>query len=167
MRTLAANAQGADPNLACTAVLGGFGALGNFEKAQKWLSNKLWEDWVPVPVDIHDKGDLKSVIFAKFKSQAERDTAIGLIKSSNDSVSGTEVWAKPEVPLEQRVVKDIAFGAKHVMSEVCGGIDAACGSKSMTAEHVEQQALQKRWCFKLSWWRRTLSSNTEMAGKNT
>lgn len=104
-----------DPQQHLTAVVGGLQSMGDFESASRWVSGKLWRSYGPSPIDVYKKGDFSGMVFAKFLSQTDRDTAISLLHNTND---GT--WAKPDMPLEERIVRKIILGAKYIMSTKWG-----------------------------------------------
>ena len=61
------------------------------------------------------KGDFKGLVFTKFGSQTERDRAVEILHKS--SAGSKEVWARPDFPLDKRIVRGIAFGTKYIMSK--------------------------------------------------
>ena len=108
--------NGEPSNYECTAVLGGLAALTGRDEAVTWLSDKLWSLYGPKPVESYCKGDFKGILFAKFASKGERDTAVALLRSAGYEHEGKKVWAKPDMPLEARTVRSFVFAAKNVMN---------------------------------------------------
>ena len=100
-----------------TAVLGGLSSFPGEAEAFQWLEAKLWDLYGPGPTKMYTKGDFKGMIFAKFKSKEDRDTAVDLIRSMARSYDDPEVWAKPDMLLAPRTIRSIVFGTKHAMTE--------------------------------------------------
>ena len=103
-------------DVGCTAVVGGLATLLNFDAAKNWVYNKLWELHGPITKDIYPKGDFKNIVFVKFSTKGECDKAIQLLRQAQCKEGGNDVWAKPEKPLEVRVLRSIVFGTKHDMT---------------------------------------------------
>ena len=59
-----------------TAVLGGLSSMSSVNDAWFWLSNKMWDLYGPQPTEVYSKGEFRGIIFAKFDSNAERDSAV-------------------------------------------------------------------------------------------
>ena len=100
-----------------TVIIGGLGTLSSVEEAKKWITDQLWHLYGPQPGDIFTKGDFKSVIFAKFASKGQRDTAANLLQKARMTEGGSPVWARPDHPLEMRVLRSLVFGTKYVMKQ--------------------------------------------------
>ena len=98
----------------CTAVLGGFSSFENLEAAEKWLSEKLWDEWLPTAGNIFCKGEFKGIFYAKFGTTAERDSVVNWFRKSSIKLQGHPVWSKPDLPLHQRIIKSLLFGTKHI-----------------------------------------------------
>ena len=96
-----------------TAVLGGLSFLPGEAEASQWLEDKLWEAYGPTPIRMYTKGDFKGMLFARFGSKEDRDTAVSVIRSLARSHDKLEVWAKPDRVLAQRTVHSIVFGTKY------------------------------------------------------
>jgi hypothetical protein len=101
----------------CTAVVGGLGILGAADSAIKWVENKLWWANAPQPVQTYTKGDnFNGLVFAKFTTEAERDSAVDTIRKAKDKMSdGAEVRASPDRPVEERTVRQVLYGAKKLV----------------------------------------------------
>ena len=100
-----------------TAVLGGLSCLSGEAEAYQWLEDKLWDLYGPTPTHKYIKGDFKGIIFAKFHSKEDRDTAVALIRSMIRTHEDPEVWAKPDMLLAPRTLRSTVFGIKYAMVE--------------------------------------------------
>lgn len=104
----------------CTAVVGGLGISWSMHEAEQWLKDKLWHIGGLQPVEVFAKGDFKGLLFAKFGSKANRDDAVSALQRAGIKEGDRKVWAKPDLPLEKRVVKAFVFGLKYAMVEKWG-----------------------------------------------
>ena len=68
----------------------------------------------PKPLEIYPKGDFKMMLFMRFASKAQCDTATSLLKNARRLREGKTVWARPELPIEQRVAESFLFGCKKM-----------------------------------------------------
>ena len=106
------------PDRECTAVLGGLSALDDEDEATTWLKDKLASLTGPKPHDIYTKGDeFRGIIFARFANKRDRDDAVSKLRRARCQQEGKEVWAKPDLPFEERTMRHLVFGAKRVMTE--------------------------------------------------
>ena len=97
-----------------TAVLGGLAALSGKEEAIGWISDKLWSLYGPTPLETYCKGEFKGIMFTKFSSKGDRDAAVAKLRNSCKG-GGSSVWAKPDLPLNERTLKTLTLGAKYIM----------------------------------------------------
>ena len=79
------------------------------------MQDELWKLWGPQPEHKFCKGDFRSILFAKFASKADRDTAVHVMQKARLQVASDRVWSKPDQPLEKRLKASTVLGAKHVM----------------------------------------------------
>jgi hypothetical protein len=94
-----------------TAVIGGLHALADQTKATKWLQDKLKELAAPQPIEVYTKGkEFKGLIFAKFTTTADRDLAIGVIRSLAE-----HVWAKKDMAVQARAKERYLFMLKKLL----------------------------------------------------
>ena len=100
----------------CIAVLGGLFALENLEYAKKWITNKMLSSCGPCPTEMYCKGEFKGILFAKFGTKGERDTAIQIMRKGRCSEGGQQVWMKPDLPIEDRVRHSFVFGVKYLLA---------------------------------------------------
>ena len=98
----------------CTAVIGGLRDADSADDASTWVKDKLWQMWGPQPVEVYCKGDFRSVMFAKFSSKTDRDSAVVLLKQAGG------VWAKADQPIEVRAKASLAFGLKFLLHDKWG-----------------------------------------------
>ena len=59
--------------------------------------------------------DFNGVVFAKYPSQAERDSAIRKIQAAAMDFDGQKIWSKPEQPLKTRAAIGLLFAAKRML----------------------------------------------------
>ena len=123
-RQLAALKETGLPDLteqACTAVLGGLGGLTSKEEGETWLKDKLTVLRGPGFTETYCKGDWKGLLFAKFPTKTERDTAVTKLRQARvEQAEGQTVWAKADKPLEKRVAATFLFGLKKTLVEKWG-----------------------------------------------
>ena len=100
-----------------TAVVGGLLHCNSSESACEWLKQALWENWLPQPVTAFVKGEFKGRLWIKYGSEDERDEVLAKIRSLKLKNNGTDIWIKPDFPVEQRVVKSALFGVKWILSD--------------------------------------------------
>ena len=98
-----------------TAVIGGLGHSYSLDDADKYIRDQLW--WMKGPriVETYTKGEFKGLVFAKFSSKAERDAAVMLFRSNKLILGGNAIWAKEDLPLEERIPQSFLFGLKKLM----------------------------------------------------
>ena len=99
----------------CIVVLGGLSALENLEYAKKWITNKMWNSYGPCPTEMYCKGEFKGILFAKFGTKGEHDTAIQIMRKGRCSERGHQVWMKPDLPIEDRVRHSFVFNVKYLL----------------------------------------------------
>jgi len=104
----------------CVAVVGGLGSFESIEAASAWLKERLWGLWGPRPEDVYAKGELLSVIFAKFGSKRDRGTAVVLLRRAAFKERGHPLWAEPGQPFEIRVRSLPVMGTKQIMTAQWG-----------------------------------------------
>ena len=63
-----------------TAVIGGLGGFPNVDATKDWVSNTLWELYGPWPQEMYTKSESNGMLFAKFNTSIERDTAVRLLR---------------------------------------------------------------------------------------
>lgn len=61
--------------------------------------------------------DFRGILFAKFDTAAERDSAVSLLRDAGLKHNGQEVWAKEDLPLEVRAAKNYLLSLKRTMKE--------------------------------------------------
>ena len=105
-----------------TAVVSGLVGLPSKSEATAWLREKLWHTYAPDPVTdgVYCKGDFNGILFAKFASKSERDAAVKSLKQAGSKVGDKTVWAKPDMPVNLRALRSVAFGGKRVFVEEWG-----------------------------------------------
>ena len=61
------------------------------------------------------KGAFNGLLFAEFPTLSERDWAITKIRQGRQEWDGRVVWAKVDLPLEERLPESFAFSVKKLM----------------------------------------------------
>ena len=69
----------------------------------------------PRIAETYTKGEFKGLVFAKFSSKTERDAAVKLFRSNKLILGGNAIWAKEDLPLEERIPQSFLFGLKKLM----------------------------------------------------
>ena len=134
----------------CTAVLGGLSGLDDEDEAAAWLMDKLASLSAPTAKEVYTKGDeYRGTIFAKFGKKAERDDAVNKLRKARYQHGDKAVWAKPDLPFEERAMRHLLFGAKRVMTEwgydkSALWADTSNGTLSIAGEKVVSAAIADR-----------------------
>ena len=98
------------------AVFEGLKSAHDTEAAKKFLTDKLKEKHVTLPSDIYYKGsEFNGLLFAKFSSMAERDTAVEVFRNGKYTCGDFKVWAKIDKPIEGRVPETFLFALKKIL----------------------------------------------------
>jgi hypothetical protein len=100
-----------------TACFGGLSSIKDIEEAKKWMTDKLWDEWLPQPENMYPNKDFKGILYAKFRNSSERDSVIAWFKKSSTQISGSTVWSKPDKPLHERVMRTLLFGTKFILDK--------------------------------------------------
>ena len=101
-----------------TGVFGGFRGATSKEEADRWLHMVLEQADAPQVADTYVKGNMANfngLIFGRFRSTTDRNAAIKKVRQKALAYNGQNIWAKPEQPLETRVLENILFGAKNML----------------------------------------------------
>ena len=99
------------------ALIGGLDKFENIESAATWIKAKISEMRCEAPADVFSKGAFGGLVFVKFKTVDARNDAVIAIQRARLKHSGVPVWAKHDLPMEQRVPEAFLFGLKKVMLE--------------------------------------------------
>ena len=108
----------------CTAVLGGLQKLDSKSDAEAWVKNKLNKLDGPRFVETYTKGDFRGILFVKFETQVQRNSAVRLLKNAGLNEGGKDVWAKPDQILHARLMSKFAHGMSYIIKK--WGVDARC-----------------------------------------
>ena len=100
-----------------SAVVGGLDHSANGEEACEWLKQTLWDKWMPQPTKMFVKGEFKGRVWAKFGSEDDRNEIVAKLRSLALQQNDKIVWAKPDLPIELRVVSSALFGVKWLLSQ--------------------------------------------------
>ena len=98
-----------------TMVVGGLKDYHNLAEAEAFVRDKLWTHYGPKITEVYTKGDFKGLIFIKFSSKRDRDTATSLFRQQKFKHGENIVWAKEDLPISTRLVQSVVFAAKKAM----------------------------------------------------
>ena len=84
---------------AAVAVVGGMKWALSKDDAEYWFTRQLKYIEAPTPIETFAKGDFTGLLFARFATKAERDTAVSKIRASKFQWQGETMWAKADMPL--------------------------------------------------------------------
>ena len=108
------DAYDGDPR-SCTMVIGGLKDK-TLNDGIVWVQKNLSEAGAALPLDIFikekDSDIITNILFAKFRSQSDRDAAIKALKTVTE-----EVWMKPDMRLEDRAFNGFSFGMKYMLTQ--------------------------------------------------
>ena len=78
-----------------TMVIGRLDALPSLQDATRWLTSKLSAFQGPPHIGTYMKLQaFQGLLFAKFRSSVDRDTAVALLRSAEMHESGRRVWLR-------------------------------------------------------------------------
>ena len=101
-----------------TMVVGGLQSLQTLEKATLWLNDKLKTLNGLCQQGTYMKSpQFQGLLFAKFSSTCERDTAVAMLGSAGLREGGTRVWATQDLPLLTRARKMFLIGLKWQLTQ--------------------------------------------------
>ncbi|CAK0822596.1 unnamed protein product [Prorocentrum cordatum] len=100
-----------------TAAVGGLQTIGSTENAKKWIEANMWDLYGPQPAEVYSKGELRGLIFVRFRSRADRDTAVKLLRQASLKEGGNDIWAKRDMVLPKRILTSFAFSVKHLLKQ--------------------------------------------------
>ncbi|CAK0820226.1 unnamed protein product [Prorocentrum cordatum] len=100
-----------------TAVVGGLQTIGSTENAKKWIEANMWDLYGPQPAEVYSKGEFRGLIFVRFRSRADRDTAVKLLRQASLKEGGNDIWAKRDMVLPKRILTSFAFSVKHLLKQ--------------------------------------------------
>lgn len=89
-------------------------SFGCQSEVEKWMGDKLWEEWLPLLGDVFCKGKFKGIFYKKFGTTAERDSVVNWFRKSSIKIEGHPVWSKPDLPLHPRIIKSLLFGTRYI-----------------------------------------------------
>ena len=98
-----------------TIVVGGFTIFSSLSVASKWLSDILWVNFAPTPVEIFMRrvdGEYSGVFFASFASPIDRIKVLGVVKTKLLEVGDKTKWANVDLPKEIQAQEKFLFGVK-------------------------------------------------------
>ena len=115
LRTSESSAQ---PDYMRTTVIGGLDALPSLPDATTWLTTKLSALQGPSHIGTYMKSQVfQGLLFAKFRTSVDRDTAVALLRKAEMHEKGKKVWATQDLPMMQRVQKVFIMGLRWQLGE--------------------------------------------------
>ena len=111
-----------------------FGGFDDWEldATKKRITDTTWENDVPAPDKLFTKGDhFRGILFGKFASEVDRGRVVEKNKVLQKSVYGKTVWAKNDMPINERVIRSVLFGTKHIVDKTCLWVDEKVGAVSL------------------------------------
>ena len=99
------------------AVFGGFKNFENFEAAERWVYNKLWNEWLPTASDTYNKGEFHGILFCKFDNQEDRDKVVQWFRKSSIQIENESIWSKSDAPLIERIKNSVLFASKVYLTK--------------------------------------------------
>jgi hypothetical protein len=162
-----------NPDVQKTLVLGGLQALGSLHEATQWLTQKLQEMNGPTHVGTYMKAAaFDGLLFAKFRSTYERDTAVALFRSANIQVGDRRVWATEDLPVPVRARKLFLLGLRWQLGQ-CGFVKKkmsvddtyerlVIGGKVVVKVEVVNKDIQVTWADDWAAWQE-LQDSQEIA----
>eukprot|EP00973_Karenia_brevis_P069512 9664570-Karenia_brevis.AAC.1 len=100
-----------------SALFGGFGKADGSESSKEWLGNQLLSLTGERPDDIYHKGEWNGLLFAKFPTKEKRDHSLEKFRRARPSKGGSQTWGTEDLPVKDRIQKQVLFAAKKLMIE--------------------------------------------------
>ena len=94
-----------------TMLLKGFKDCEESE-AKHWLNEEIRKSGSKNPIDIHVKGEFKSMIWAKFEDQKTRDEAIKKLAKPSFKFKGEKIWAEKDLKYTDRQLINFLLGIR-------------------------------------------------------
>ena len=105
-------------DISCAMVVGGLQHLATLHAATQWLSDKLSALQGPMHQGTYIKSTtFNGLVFAKFASKLERDTAVALLRSVKFNEGDQTVWATQDLPPNVRARKLFLMGLRWQLGE--------------------------------------------------
>ena len=60
--------------------------------------------------------EFSGLVFVKFPTTEDRDAGIRILRDAKHKPTGSKLWTKPDLPLHDRIVRNVLFGTKHLMT---------------------------------------------------
>jgi len=99
-----------------TAVIGKLVGFDSLSAASTWVTDTLSSLSAPKAIDIYSKGDFRDILFAVFASEADRDLAVGLLRSASPDHRGTTIWVTQDKSPSFRAARNVCFGLKRILN---------------------------------------------------
>jgi hypothetical protein len=105
-------------DVAKTMVIGGLQQLKSLQEATTWLGEKLKDMNGPSHCGTYMKSScFQGLLFAKFRSVYDRDTAVALLRSDTIMMGEKRVWATQDLPLQTRARKMFLLGLRWQLGQ--------------------------------------------------
>ena len=99
-----------------TAIFDGFNTFTDSGDVKEWITNKLWDEWLPQPAEIYHKGDtFKGIFFCRFDSVSERDKVVDNIRRLFLKIESNKIWSNADLPSDVRIPEHFLFGLKKIL----------------------------------------------------
>ena len=98
-----------------TMVVGGLKDHSTLDEAEQFIRNKLWTHYGPAVTEVYAKGDFKGLVFVKFSSKVNRDSATSIFRQQKFKHGENLIWAKEDMPISARLKQSVLFSAKKAM----------------------------------------------------
>ena len=97
-----------------TLVVGGLKGFATLNEAGDYIKQCLWDEYGPKMLDFYCKADWSGLLFAKFASKQNRDSAVQVLNAMKLVSASDEkrIWIKPDMTLHQRMGAQILYKSK-------------------------------------------------------
>ena len=106
------------PEPAKVMVVGGLATLTDMQSATTWVTNTLVSMRGPSIISTYIKPEkFQGLLFVKFASVVDRDTAVALLRSGSLKIGDSPVWATQDLPVPVRVRKLFLMGLRWQLAQ--------------------------------------------------
>ena len=99
-------------------VVGGLASLADMPSATQWMVETLQSMRGPSVAGTYTKTDsFQGLLFVKFHTVMERDTAVALIRSASLKLGDAHVWATQDLPVPARARKLFMMGLRWQLAQ--------------------------------------------------
>ena len=106
------------PEPAKVMVVGGLATLTDMQSATTWVTNTLVSMRGPSIISTYIKSEkFQGLLFVKFASVVDRDTAVALLRSGSLKIGDSPVWATQDLPVPVRARKLFLMGLRWQLAQ--------------------------------------------------